>query len=53
MNLLAHDHDLDVCAAGESSVLFIIYVYVVVQHTSRLLMVDESESQELDLLIAS
>jgi hypothetical protein len=28
MNLLAHD--LDVCAAGESSVLYIIYVYVVV-----------------------
>jgi hypothetical protein len=34
-------------AAGESSVLYTIYAYVlVVVHLARSLMVDESESQE-------
>ncbi len=39
-------HDLDVCAAGESSVLYTIYMYVC-SRTSGSLMVYESESQEL------
>jgi hypothetical protein len=45
MNLLAHD--LDVCAAGESSVKCTLYHIRVRSRTSRALMVDESKSQEL------
>jgi hypothetical protein len=43
--------DSNVCAAGESSVLYIIYVYVVEHLGSRPLMVYEyeSESQELGI----
>jgi hypothetical protein len=46
MDLLAYD--LNVSAAGESSVLYTIYIIRVRSCTSyRSLMVDESESQEL------